>query len=122
MTFEQEGVCATWEQADEAVSIARQSTPEREQPKMSGHVRATSEGWKWWYVLKTNWRPVEEPTVDGFAADQAGFALTEPAPVKPRERFHNNTLADGRAREQKVLFSGSRKCLPGQGDLDLWGA
>jgi len=49
--------------------------------------------------------------------DDEPFQLFIPVEKRVRERFANNSLADGQPRLQKVLFSGSHTCLPGQGDL-----
>ena len=46
------------------------------------------------------------------------FALqSAPARQHVPATFPNNTRLDGKPMAQKVLFSGSRQCLPGQGDL-----
>lgn len=79
-------------------------------------------------LVPNTWTPPGEAiTVDGrfvycsakcYESDPTPFALSRPASVKVLpERFHNNTLADGSPRAQRVLFAGSHSCLPGQGDL-----
>jgi len=56
--------------------------------------------------------------VDEVKEYRKEFELVRPENGKPRgERFADNVKPDGEPLKQSVLFTGSRLCLPGQGDL-----